>query len=181
MSDDTNYERWRQLYQKVQGMQVQIDELKAPQTNPVPFADAVEHLYGSDMRQVLDKIRREESSSSPPQTELEQMQAELKQWEKWYPFTQDDRKLKVYTDHDWRVWGNIYRVKLLDNCRIILAAILAVELERAGKIGWLVSQRLGGNYYFFENRIGTSRNTEGQPTLLAALLALRERKEKGGA
>lgn len=167
MSDNTNYERWRQLYEKVQGMQVGIERL-------------------NELTRALDmKIAGSKPvTKSPPPTELEQMQAELKEWKPYYEVNHqpDNSLLVAHYKTNWYLVGNLLVFGPSNkHARSILAAIQAAELERAGKIGWLVSQRLGGNYYFFENRIGTSKCTEGQPTLLAALLALRKWEEKGGA
>ncbi len=213
----TRYERWQRLYEKVQGMQVQIDDLRGylrllgcpvgPNkiAMPVPekklarkqpcgcvvctCQDATQchgcratrcgtpqcvFNVGNEYLQLFDP---------PPPTELEQMQAELKQWEKWYPFTLSCRMLTSYSDHDWRVRDKVYSHKRVDDCHAVLAAIQAVELERAEAARYGINRScLGATWVISAEQNGAIIHPIwDQPTLLAALLELRKWEEKGGA
>ncbi len=151
--DVSNYDRWRQLYEKVQGQQAQIDEIKD---------------------RLPPKINRD-----LPSTEHEKMQVELKQWEKYYPFDSDPYTISAYRNgHEWNLLGRTFKIKDERNCRTILACIQAAEIERAIKAGRGVIRNSSG--WTIKGAAGEGEwiLTYNQLSLLAALLELRKREER---
>lgn len=154
--DVSNYERWRQLYEKVQGMQVQIERLN-------------ELIRGLNM------------SRMGPETELERMRAELKQWEKYYPDVETGWIHR--RGGAWIIGEMQFEGCTVGSCRLIFAAIQAAEVERAIETGFGIHRGCRGYdgqaWYITAYRVGKIVYLcENQPSLLAALLELKQWEEK---
>ncbi len=168
MSDDTNYERWRQLYEKVQGQQRQIDELVARiGGGAITSLPAQKQADGDSVPLAL----------APEPTEHEKDLALLKEWGLYYKVNhQPDKSLLVaHYKSNWYLAGILPMFGPGNkHARSVLAAIQAAELERAAKLGYTHEHHYG--YRFFSGP-GRGKIAE-KSTLLAALLELRRREEK---
>ena len=191
VQDLTNFDCWRQLYGKVREMQEQLDKVQDFQIQQLS-REARRQLYGKVRGLQLEVDRLNETvcglgmksmgaepvTKPPPSTELEQMQAELREWEKYYP----SRSEKIaYVDRGvWYIHDLALEIVTENQCAIICAAILAAELERAEKVRYnvhchVISNTIAWGWWFTDGKGDCI--VQDQPTLRSALLALRQWEE----
>ena len=174
MSDDTNYERWRQLYEKVQRQQRQIDELVARiGGSAITSLPAQKQADGDSVPLTL----------APEPTEHEKDLALLKEWRPYYKVNHQPNQslLVAHYQSNWCLAGILPTFGAGNkHARSVLAAIQATELARAEKMGYTHEHHYG--YRFFSGP-GGECIVNRRPTILSALLALRQwekEQEKGG-
>jgi hypothetical protein len=123
----------------------------------------------------LEKRLGPKPAPTPPPTELERLQAELKRWEKYYPDNDivgyNSNLYRIADDGFWRIYCHTLNPDFVDDCRTILDCILVDQLHWAYDHAYHIHRTPSGWYSF--PTLPTFHTS-----MLDALFALRERLEQ---